>query len=153
MKRMVKYLCMALLVLTAAVATAASTYALPIRVINTLDDTISVSICYYNRATGLWTTEGWWTIEGNTTKNVNVSNVDDRKKIYYYAKTKKGWNDLVDRKTIERQGVQKWVSSDRFKNDTGKKPRSGNNLRLVLFYECRYNELDPYIRIDTQPAG
>jgi uncharacterized membrane protein len=46
---------------------------------NTLDNRVSISLTYFDRSTGLWTTKGWWNVAGNDDRTIIINNVDESK--------------------------------------------------------------------------
>jgi hypothetical protein len=121
---------------------------------NTLDNRVNMAVVYYDRSTGLWTTRGWWTVEGNDSKSVNINNIDSSKDVYYTGIN--GNSVYLDRLTLTDDTVNRWISDDAFRFDsTGKDRPSGKNVRIAQFYKCRYSEgAGAYVvHIDTRPVG
>ncbi|MDR0356160.1 MAG: DUF1036 domain-containing protein [Deltaproteobacteria bacterium] len=120
---------------------------------NTLDNPVSLAFCYTDRSTGLWTTAGWYTVEGNTTMKIIIYNVDP-KPVFYYA-ARNGNLTYVDKGSIQKTTTA-WVVDDIFKFEGEGKPKTKQkNLRVIRFYGAKKsNSGDGYsIRIDTRPVG
>jgi uncharacterized membrane protein len=121
---------------------------------NTLDDKVNIAVVYYDRNAGLWTTRGWWTVEGNDSRTVNIDNVDTSKDTYYTGIN--GNAVYLDKSTLSSDSLESWISDDTFRfNSTGKDRPAGKNVRTVRFYRCRYSKGagDYVVRIDTKPEG
>ena len=154
MRGKVKYALGVLLVFMVAAATVSSASAAEFIFQNMLDNRVNMAVVYYDRASGLWTTRGWWSVEENNSRTVNIDNVDTSKDVYYV-----GVNGNVlyyDRSTLNSDSANRWISDDAFRFDSATTDRPvGRNVRTVRFYKCRYSEgAGAYvIRIDTRPVG
>ena len=121
---------------------------------NTLDNRVNMAVTHYDRATGLWTTQGWWSVKGNNSRTVNIDNVDTSKDVYYAGVN--GDALYYDRSTLNSDSANRWISDDAFQFDSAINDRpAGRNVRTVRFYKCRYSEgaAAYVIRIDTRPVG
>ena len=154
MKVKAKFALVILLTFMVAVATASSASAAEFIFQNTLDNRVNMAVVYYDRATRLWTTRGWWSVEGNKSRTVNINNVHMSKDVYYAGVN--GNALYYDKSTLNSDAANRWISDDSFRFDSiiSDKP-AGKNVRTVRFYKCRYSEgaAAYVIRIDTRPAG
>ena len=121
---------------------------------NTLDNRVNMAVAYYDIATGRWTTQGWWSVEGNNSRTVRIDNVDTSKDVYYAGVN--GNALYFDNSTLNSDSANRWISDNSFRFDGATTDRpAGNNVRIVRFYKCRYSEVAAtyVIRIDTRLAG
>ena len=121
---------------------------------NTLDNRVNIAVTYYDRATGLWTTRGWWSVEGNNTRTVNIGNIDTSKDVYYAGVN--GNALYYDKSTLNSDSANRWISDDTFRFDSTRTDKpAGENVRTVRFYKCRFSEgaAAYVIRIDTRPVS
>jgi uncharacterized membrane protein len=133
--------------------TAGSAFAAEVVIQNTLDNDIGVAVLYFDRATRLWTTKGWWNVSGDDDRTLTINNVDESKGMYYHASA--GKTAYVDRKALE-DPTNRWVSGKAFTYEgTSKTKPKGENVHSALFYKCRYSEGAGafIVRIDTRPVG
>ena len=155
MKGKVKFAVIAVLFVFMVVAAAASSAsAAEVIFQNTLDNRVTVAVLYYDRATGLWTAKGWWHVDGNTSKTINIDNVDASKAVYYHAYYGNTHTHYVDKSTLNSDPVNRFVRREVFEFNTTGRP-SGTNVRIVPFYRSRYSEGAGahVVRIDTRPVG
>lgn len=120
---------------------------------NTLDNKVNMVFCYKDRSTGLWTTAGWWAVEGNSSRKIVINNVQSGSVFYYAAFN--GKTAYVDQSALSKTTTA-WVSDESFRFDGEGKPRTKKrNLRTELFYGARkLKDGGGYsIRIDTRPVG
>ena len=154
MKEKVKYALGVLLAFMVTAATVSSASAAEFIFQNTLDNRVSIAVAYYDSSEGLWTTRGWWSVEGNKSRTVNIKNIDASKDVYYAGVN--GNALYYDKSTLNSDSANRWVSDDSFRFDsaTTDKP-AGKNVRTIRFYKCRYSKGAAVyvIRIDTKPAG
>ena len=154
MKGKTKFALEILLTFMVLVAKVSSASAAEVIVQNALDNRVNAAVLYFDRAAGLWTTRGWWGVNGNSSITITVKNVDASKGVYYAGMRGKAL--YYDSSTLNSDSANRWISDDSFwfNGATNDKP-AGKNVRTVRFYKCRYSEdAGAYvIRIDTRPAG
>jgi hypothetical protein len=132
--------------------TASSVSAAEFIVQNSLDDDVSMAFTYFNRATGLWTTEGWWGVDGNDEMTLNINNIDTSKKVFYVGMVGKTF--YLDKSQMGSP-TRRWITDKPFKFDSPSDKKPNRNAYSVSFYECKYSEgAGGYvIRINTRPVG
>lgn len=142
---------MVALLLTALSATGA--FATEIIVTNEMSNDVNMAFLYFDSSSGLWTTKGWYSVDGGGQRTINFKVIDKSKGVYYAAFS--GNTSYVDSSTLERDRVTRWISDERFEFDFKEKPANGKNLRIAPFYRCRYSEGAGafIVRIDTRPKG
>ena len=143
-----------LLVFTVCAVAVPSASAARVILQNTLDNRVNIAITYFDRATGLWTTRGWWRVDGNSDRTINIDNVDTGRNVLYVGMS--GNTMYLDRSTLDSDPINRWISDDSFRFDsTSNSKPSGKNVRTVPFYRSRYSRSDGayIIRIDTRPVG
>ena len=151
MKVKAKFALVILLAFMVAVTEASSASASEFIFQNTLDNRVNMAVAYYDGATGLWTTRGWWSVEGNSLKTVNINNVDMSKDVYYAGVN--GNALYYDKSTLNSDAANRWISDDAFLFDNTRTDKpAGKNVRTVRFYKCRYSEgaAAYVIRVDTR---
>ena len=154
MKVKVKFALVFLLIFIATATMVSSASATELIFQNMFDNSINMAVVYYDKASGLWTTRGWWSVEGNKSRTVNINNIDSSKDVYYAGVN--GNALYYDKSTLNSDSTNRWVSDDSFRFDSAitDKP-AGKNVRTVRFYKCRYSKgaAAYVVRIDTKPAG
>ena len=150
MKGKMKFALWILLVFMVCAASSVSAAEVIIR--NTLDNNVSVAFLYFDRATELWTTWGWWNVGGNASRTIKIENVNSNGGVYYAAIS--GSSHYVDKSTLNSAQYKRWVIDEPFKINFDGKPK-GKNARQILFYKSKYsNDAGAYIiRIDAKPVG
>ena len=139
MKVKAKFALVILLTFMAAVAAASSASAAEFIFQNMLDNRVNMAVTYYDRATRLWTTRGWWSVEGNKSRTVNIDNIDASKDVYYAGVN--GNALYYDKSTLNSDSANRWISDDAFRFDSARNDKpAGKNVRTVRFYKCRYSE-------------
>ena len=148
--RSIKLISTALLLLALSAAGAG---AAEIIITNEMSNEVNMAFLYFDSSSGLWTTKGWYAVEGGGDRTIVFKVIDKSKGVYYAAFS--GSTSYVDSSTLDRERVNRWISDERFQFDFNYKPSSGKNLRIAPFYRCRYSEGAGAftVRIDTRPKG
>ncbi len=142
--------CLLLLVL----ASSSPVSATELFVDNQLENRVSISVVYYDKARGGWVTRGWYNIDGSTEKTFVIHNADPSKGAYYHATTSIG--ELCADSSQLGETMKRWVDKASFVfGGSGKTKPEGKAVRLEPFYRLEYSEGFGgwVLRVDTIPNG
>lgn len=146
---MKKFSAILLICVTAFALSAGEAAAAKVIIHNTYDNIIAVSILYLDTSSNRWTAEGWWTVDSNDSTTLNLTKAKDSK-IFYCARY--GGRNYIDKSTLGRESVNRWVSEGVFEYDDTAKPMNAENPHVVPFYSARYssNSKAFVVRIDDR---
>jgi uncharacterized membrane protein len=144
--------CMAVVLVCQMMFTGEASAAAKIIIHNTFNREIYIAFLYLDTSSKRWTTEGWWGVDANASKTLNL-NKADASKVLYHARA--GNQNYVDKSTLDREKIRRWVSDDLFEYDVTEKPWKAKNPHISLFYSARYSDSSKafVVRIDEQPEG
>lgn len=121
---------------------------------NQLENKISVSVVYFDKARDSWVTKGWYNLDGVSEKTFTIHNADPSKGAYYYAETG-GGERCADSNQLGKT-MKRWIdkASFTFAGSANSKP-DGKAVRLAPFLPMQYSEGFGgwVLRIDRIPNG
>jgi uncharacterized membrane protein len=156
MKKGFKFGSLALLVVLALGARTmpASARSYDFEIINELNSTVGVALCYYDTDRGAWCNRGWFNVKSGEVRSIRLDNIDISRGMNYYARTGNGkvCTDIY----IQSRTVQGWVDQGAAFKYYGSHPKAnpgGTRPQVVSWYSLPYNRDYMGITINTIPRG